>query len=211
MGKKQKIIMQLGKVVIAGVVSLFLCSAFVLVEKYTGIHVVNESGATDYKWQPYQWRAYMEEGFSWFRMDENGFNNAYERKSENVDILLMGSSHMEAIQVGAKENAGYLLNEMLPEYTYNIGISAHSIYTCTRNMMAAINEYQPTEYVIVETSTVELSETDMQDVVDGTYKTIPSYDSGLLYILQKTIPIMKNVYKQLIFWKSVSGGTLREA
>jgi hypothetical protein len=30
----------------------------------------------------------MIEGFSWKRLDSNGYNNAYNTKSDNIDILL---------------------------------------------------------------------------------------------------------------------------
>jgi hypothetical protein len=43
----------------------------------------------------------MTEGFSWLKMDDSGFNNVAfdDVGSEQPDILLMGSSHMEAVQV----------------------------------------------------------------------------------------------------------------
>lgn len=66
----------------------------------------------------------MKEGFSWIKTDANGYNNA--SIPENVDILLMGSSHMEAVQVSQSENTAALLNTMLPGMkTYNTGISGH--------------------------------------------------------------------------------------
>lgn len=35
----------------------------------------------------------MTEGFSWLRMDANGFNNASAHMENDIDILLMGGSH----------------------------------------------------------------------------------------------------------------------
>lgn len=193
---------QLGKIVIAGAASLFLSSALMFVYRYPGVHIVNESGATDYKWKSNQRKALMTEGFAELRMDDNGFNNAYEPVGENIDILLMGSSQMEATNVAATENTGYLLNEELSEYTYNIGISGHTIYTCVKNINAAVSEYQPTEYVVMETASVELTAQDMQAVLEGTYANIPSHDRGLLYILQNALPALQTLYKQARDWKN---------
>lgn len=50
----------------------------------------------------------MLEGMAWFRMDDNGFNNV-DAEDGDLDILLMGSSHMEAVQVDPTENTAYLL------------------------------------------------------------------------------------------------------
>jgi hypothetical protein len=202
MEKLRRIAAGLWKLVFSGILSLCLGSVLMSAYRYPGVHIVNESGATDYKWRPNQRKATMIEGFTWLRMDDNGFNNAYEPVGERVDILLMGSSQMEATTIAAKENTGYLLNETLPEYTYNIGISGHTIYTCVKNLKAAVNEYQPTEYVILETASVELSVQDMQAVLEGTYAIIPSHDHGLLYILQKALPVLQTLYKQTRDWKN---------
>ena len=112
---------------IAGAASVALLSLFTLVYSNSGVHIANPSQATDYFWEPRQYKANMTEGFSWLRMDANGFNNEKDLVDlGGVDILIMGSSHMEAVNVGRAENAGALLNTMLPEYkTYNIGISGH--------------------------------------------------------------------------------------
>ncbi len=61
--------------VIAGMISLMMASAFVLVYAYSGTHITNPSGATDYKWRAGQYKAQWSEGISYMYMDENGFNN----------------------------------------------------------------------------------------------------------------------------------------
>ncbi len=200
----KQIVLYLIKIVTAGLTSLFLLSLFTLVYNYTGVHVSNEFGATDYKWEPNQWMTTMQEGFSWFRVDSNGYNNAYPSKGNEIDILLMGSSHMEAVQISSKENVGYRLNELLPElYTYNIGISGHDIYTCISNLTNACAEYKPKSFIVLETSSVLLDEKYMQEVIDGNKVDIPSYDSGFIYYLSKYVPAVKILYKSMSEWKNV--------
>ncbi|MBQ6897774.1 MAG: hypothetical protein IJN70_02240 [Clostridia bacterium] len=192
----------LGKLCIAGVAVIVVLSVISFFYSYTGIHVTNESGATDYRWQKNQLMLNMKEGFSFVRMDENGFNNAIVPEG-GIDILLMGSSHMEAYQVKQEENCAALLNEYLPDMvTYNIGVSGHTIYRLADNIEAALNEYRPEKYVILETNTVSLSINEMQKILDGSASAIKSYDSGVLFYLQK-IPAFKPLYNQLENWLNV--------
>ncbi len=151
----KRILLNLLKLCFSTSVTLVALSMFCMIYNYTGCHIKNNDGATDYKWGSYQYCATMKEGFSWLQFDYNGYNNVNNLSFEEspVDILLMGSSHMEAMQVSKKKNAGYLLNEYLPEYrTYNIGVSGHDIYTCVQNLEAACGVYDPQKYVILETS-----------------------------------------------------------
>lgn len=130
------------KVMSAGIVSLGILSLFSIAYNYTGVHIDNTDGATDYKWEANQLLTTMGEGYAWFRVDENGFNNCGDKHSPNsdVDILLMGSSHMEAVNVSPKSNTGYILNELIDDKrTYNIGISGHSIYRCVSNLQDAVS------------------------------------------------------------------------
>lgn len=196
----KRILLQLIKFLSAGAVALIILSLFCFAFCFAGIHIRNESGATDYKWEPHQWKSTVFEGYAWLQMDEKGFNNQ-SANDQNPDILIMGSSHMEAVNIPASKNVASLMNTSLPMSVYNIGTSGHTIYTCIKNMDAAIEEYHPNKYVILETSMINLSISQMQDVLDGNTETIPSYDSGMLYLLQKYVPAIKTIYKNIIDWK----------
>lgn len=117
---------------------------------------------------------------------------------------------MEAMNIPQDKNVASLLNCTLSDWTtYNIGMSGHTIYTCVQNLKNAMDCYQPGEYVILETSTIDLEDNKMQQVLDESYPEIPSYDSGLHYTIQKKFPVVKAVYKSLDEWWSVtptSGG-----
>ena len=190
------------KILVAGIVAAILLSIFCIGYLNTGVHIENKTGATDYKWREKQFKSTMVEGFAWIKMDEQGFNNDFHGNG-NVDILLMGSSHMEAYNVASDKNTGYLLNVILPEYyTYNIGVSGHTIYSCANNIRAAVKEYNPNEFIVIETDRIDLDVGDMQRVVSEKYPHIKSYDNGLLFLIQQYFPLAKNVYKQLADWWS---------
>lgn len=194
-----KIFKMLSKIVISGMLAVIILSGYVAIFNNTGVHVKNLTNETDYKWESFQKKSVSNEGFAFFSMDENGFNNYYE--PDVVDILLMGSSHMEAVNVEKNENAGYLLNSALKDKSvYNIGISGHNIYTCVKNMEAAIAKYKPSSYVILETSNIDMDINSMDMVINGDYPEIESYDTGIIYFVQKRIPVVKALYKSFTEW-----------
>lgn len=200
MNRLVKVAKVITKIMVAGVLALAILSLFVYGYSYTGVHVTNTTHATDYTWENRQWRSTMIEGFSWLHVDENGYNN--QIIPETIDVLVMGSSHMEGFNVGKNENAVELLRKELTEWSfYNIGISGHDIYRCVDNVAYALDCYQPSKYVIIETSTVDLDEESMKAVIDGTAQPIPSYDTGLMYHMQK-LPAVKWVFKQVQDWKN---------
>ncbi len=198
----KKFLILLIKLAVAGLIALIVVSVFSFVYSYSGAHIRNDSGSTDYKYKPNQLICNLKEGFSFFKMDENGFNNAEVKP--DTDILLMGSSHMEAVQVGHK-NLGTILNEKLPEYTtYSIGMSGHTIYRLADNIQNAVDEYQPSKCVIVEMSSVELTIDEMQKIIDGKGEKIEIHDDGIFSYLQR-IPAFTSLYDQADRWIRKTG------
>lgn len=192
------------KLIIAGILSVFFITVISYFSSFSGVHIATKSGATDYAWEPSQRKATLLEGIAFIDMDQNGYNNSYPVSNKHfgrVDTLLMGSSHMEAINIDADKNAGYILNELIPGYTYNIGTSGHTIYRCVKNLYAAAEEYHPTN-IIIETDRVNLDVDEMRQVIDGEMSVIPSYDSGIFYYLQKYVPGIKVLYNQVSDWMS---------
>ena len=197
------------KIVLSAIIAIVLISFFVLLYSYAGIHLTNTTNSTDYKWRSHELKTTMTEGFSWLCMDKNGFNN--ESVPTKIDCLLLGSSHMEAVQMNHDENVSGRLNQLIPLSTYNIGISGHTIYRCIDNYKSAIEEFKPGKYSIIETSTVNLSLSEMKSVIDGSAKRIPSYDHGLMHYLQ-LIPAFRPIYNQIENWATIKnpGGRLSE-
>lgn len=203
--KIKKMFIWITKVVIAGTCAVIVLSIFCIVYSYDGIHITNTAGSTDYVWEEKQLKSNMKEGFAWLKMDSHGFNNMNDYYKE-PDILLIGSSNVEALQVDSDENIGALLNRMMPEYkTYNIGMSGHTIYRCVDNLDHALQTHNPQKYIVMVTDSVDLSIEEMQKVIAQEAEAIPSYDSGLVYHLQKN-PAVKVIYKQISDWIVTKGG-----
>lgn len=189
------------KILVGGSTALLILSIYVLCFSNSGVHITNTTNATDYKWEANQGKSKTDEGFAWITLDEDGFNN--RSIPDSIDILIMGSSHMEAVNISQDENVGTLLSETIKDKNiYNIGVSGHTIYTCVQNISDAVNYYSPSDYVILETSEILLNKESMLSVVDNEYPEIQSYDSGIVYLLQKKLPVVKAVYKALDDWRS---------
>lgn len=198
-----KAFLQLLQCIVAILVALFTLNLVVLGYSHTGVHIRDAFGATDYKWEPGQWKTTMEEGFAAVRMDANGYNNRpQDCRANHPDILLMGSSQVEGVHVRPKESLSALLNDACPQYyTYSIGVSGHTIYHCMNNLHAAYQAYRPERYILLFTDAIELETDAMAKVVAGEWPRIPSYDHGLLYRVQKAAPIVKALYKKIQDWR----------
>lgn len=191
------IIYSIGKLLLAGCVAVAIMSGIVFLYQYVGVRLTDNSGATDYHYGSHAFTANMEEGFSFIRMDANGYNNP--TRIENPDILVMGSSHMEGREVAQNECVSAVLQNNLSNYSvYNIGMSAHDIYHTVSNFDAAVNSYAPS-FVIIETSRVSLDETEMDRVIQGTYPKLRASAEGILHYLSM-IPCVPHMHSQLNAW-----------
>lgn len=192
--KKTKVLLNL---IFSIVVATVFLSLFSLAYSFSGIHLTNNDKSTDHRWRPYEIKSTMTEGFAWLRMDKNGYNNLLS--SEELDAILIGSSHMEALQIEKTDNVSSILNNDYSIGIYNIGMAGHNLYRCVDNYPFSIQKYTPKKYSIIETSSVVLTIPEMNEVIDGNAKRITSYDSGLLYYVQY-IPAFRPIYKQLTDW-----------
>ena len=90
----------LGKAALAGLLAFALLCFFCLLYYNVPVHDVNPTGATEYKWEPGRFYSRGTEGFAMGRTNSDGFNNLFDyAPGDPIDILLMGSSHMEGFNV----------------------------------------------------------------------------------------------------------------
>ena len=162
-------------------------------------------GATDHAWEKNKFYSRGTEGFALGQTNNEGYINSYDyQDGMNIDVLVMGTSHMEGYNVAMDENAAYQLDLLLEDdVVYNIGMSGHNFLTCTQNFEAAIEKYNPQKYVVMETTAVSYSVDKLQKAVDGTIEEISSNTDGILGLLQK-IPLLRLLYSQFSNWKSTS-------
>ncbi len=119
------------KPILSVVVSIIVLSLFLLLYNLLPVHIINPKGNTDYIWPANAVWVKMTEGISYGKFDSNGYNNL--EAIDSPDIILLGSSHMEATNIMQDETIATLLNKYFKgKYlVYNLGISGHDFYkTC---------------------------------------------------------------------------------
>ena len=197
-----------GKAVGAGLLALVLLNLFCVFYYNVPVHYTNPDGATEYKWETRRFYSRGTEGFALGRTNNDGFNNLRDyTPGEAVDILLMGSSHMEAFNVAQDENAAAVLNERYggERYVYNIGTAGHTLLYCVKHLDRALTVYAPSGWVVLETMNLDFAPEEMDAVVDGTCPDIPSHSGGLLTLLQK-LPFLRLFYTRFIKRGDLFGG-----
>ena len=200
---KKRVLNWIGKALLAGVIALAGLCLFCVLYYNVPVHYTNESGATEYKWEAKRFYSKGTEGFALGWTNNDGFNNLRDyTPGERIDLLLMGSSHMEGFNVAQDENAAAVLNALFggERYTYNIGTAAHTLPYCAKHLDRALTAYAPGQYVILETATLDYAPETMASAVDGTLIDIPSHTGGVLGMLQK-LPFLR-----LMYAKYVKGG-----
>lgn len=184
------------KAIAGGVIALLALNAFCMLYYNVPVHYTNPDGSTEYKWETSTFYSKGTEGFAWGVTNNDGFNNLRDyAPEERIDILLMGSSHIEGFNVAQDENAGAVLNTLFDgeKYTYNIGTAGHTMLYCIKHLAAALDTYEPGGYVVIETNTVDFATADIDAVLSGTLTDIPSQSGALITLMQK-LPYLRLLY-----------------
>lgn len=186
----------------AGATAVAVLSVALCFYSLTPVHIENSNGNTDYVWPSNAVWVKMTEGIAWGRYDANGFNN--KTVIENPDIIILGSSHMEATNVMQDQNVCHLLNEMFDGElsVYNMGISGHDFFKVCQYLPANLELYGSSlKAVIIETGTVKIANDNVDEVLESSVEFTPSHATGLIGMLHR-IPFIRLVYRQ------VEGGLL---
>lgn len=171
-------------IVIAAIISFIILNGFSFLFYNIPPRVDDESGSVDYKWPAKSFYSRGTEGIAWGKVNNDGFNNLIDYdESLDIDILLMGSSHLEGFTVAQKFNVANILNENTNFLTYNISISEHTLLNCIFDLESAISKYKPKKYVIIETMNVSFYEDEIAKFTGGNGK-LDSFSSPLLDFLQ---------------------------
>ena len=173
---------------IAGVVSIALLCLFSLIYYNPPIATEQPDNITNYKFISNSNWSYMLEGFGFGKTDNLGYNNAYYNDCVAPDIVLVGSSHMEALQVPQDANCTYLLNKMFDEddvdynnfKCVNLGIQAHSFEVSISNFKNIANKFDKSKYIIIETSNVEFTPDVLDDIIKLYKEDLGDYIIGAI-------------------------------
>ncbi len=193
---KKQVINWIGKALLAGLIAFVLLCLFCALWYNVPVHYDNPDGATEYKWEPSRFYSRGTEGFALGRTNNDGFNDLRDYSpGERVDILLMGSSHMEGFCVAQDENAAAVLNRLFDgeKYAYNIGTAGHTFLYCAKHLDSALSAYAPREYAVIELATLSYDPAAMDAAADGTLPDLSSHTGGVLTALQK-LPFLRLFY-----------------
>ncbi len=199
-----KITKYLLKCVEAGVISLVLLCGFAAVYDNSPIAAVQPNSTTDYRFVPESGWSFMTEGFGYGKTDGLGYNNAYFDNLKKPDVVFIGSSHTEALQVPQNANFVYLLNRKFGEdqdpdndlKCLNLGISGHSFEICASNFEYVIEEFPDAKYVVIETSNVAFSESQLDSLLVGEFYT-PMEERSFLYKAAQRVPYARLLVKKI--------------
>lgn len=187
----------LGKLFSAGILAFLVLCIITSVYNLSPLRVENEYKNTDYVWEANSPWIKMTEGISYGLTDANGFNN--QEVIENPDILLLGSSHTEGMNVTQDKNMCSILNDKFSgKYSvYNMGISGHTLYKVVQYLPVSLSVYEKVpKYVIIETSTTCLTKEEVDQAINAELEATKVNSDGLMAKLQK-FPFLRQVYHQL--------------
>lgn len=195
---RRKFVTCVAKIVAAGLLAWLCLTLFCMWYYNIPVHAEDVSGATDYKWEENAFHSRATEGFSFGTTNNEGFNNLYDYEvGMEVDVLVMGSSHMEGFNVDMSETTASRLDVLMENDTvYNIGISGHTLPVCLDNLSSALEKYNPEKYLIIETDTIEFSDEILIKAINDNTEEKPSHTGGIIGLLQKN-QYLRLAYKQL--------------
>ena len=206
--KKGKYIMKriavyLFKCIIAGIISMVLLSLFALVYYNPPLAIEQPDSITNYRYIPNKNWSFMLEGVGYGKTDNLGYNNAYYNDCIDPDIVFIGSSHLEALQVPQDANCVYVLNRMLAEdkdennnfKCINLGVSGHSFEVSVNNFKYVADKFPNAKYILIETSNVQFSPEVLDDVIAGKYHA-PIEKKGFIAETAQKIPFIRLMHKK---------------
>lgn len=190
-----KIIKTSIKVIMAGILASLILSFIFSFYTFSPIHINNDKGNTDYVWKPNSKWIKMSEGISYGKFDSQGFNN--KKAILDPDIIILGSSHMEATDVLYEKSVAGILNSKFKDKTiYNYGISGHDFYKILYYLPYNLkNKSKTPQIAIIETSTVLLTEDEVESAFNNEFEHVYSHNSGIKGIIQR-FPFFKQLYHQ---------------
>ena len=173
------------KVLISAVIAFVTLTLFCFFYYNTPVHYTNHDGSTDYIWDKNYYYSRLTEGFGYGKTNNEGLMNEYDYdESTKVDVLVMGSSHIENQYIPMKNNVVSLLNDWDFKHTYyNLGVAGHNFRTCIDNLDAALSKYNP-QFVVIETDSILFDEYTINAVINNDVDEITSSTNKLVIALQ---------------------------
>lgn len=177
----------------AVLLGLVIVNAFCAWYYDTPPYAYSSDRATDTIRRPGSRVSRASEGMGMHRIDENGYTNP--EGDGPIDVLMMGSSHTEGFNVAAGQDVTSRLSEKLGCRAYSLGMSAHSFAYNAANLERALDRFQPTRAVVLETDRMVFMRTQINESMADALPRLPATKLPLPDIIVDR-PLAKRLYKQ---------------
>ena len=185
---------QIINITISSLLAFIILNAFCFFYYNVPTHSKSIDGASDYVWEKNKYYCSATEGISWGKTNNEGYFNINDYEGD-VDILVMGSSHLQGLSVKQEDNVSTILANLTNKNIYNIAIAGHNFKVCTANLDNALNKYKP-DIVVIETNRLVFSLEEIEKTISGQLSEISSSDNKIVNFLQKS-DFLRLTYSQL--------------
>lgn len=183
------------KLLVSAIIAFIVLSLICFFYYNIPTHSKSKDGVTDYVWENNKFYIDATEGFSFGKTNNEGYFNEKDYVGQDIDVLIMGSSHMQGMAVMPKDNIASILEKQTDLTVYNIGTTGHNIKVCVSNLDAALNKYKP-NIVVIETNNVTLSSKEVDAIINDETKELDSIEGGIVGFLQNN-PFIRWSYTQI--------------
>lgn len=185
-----------GKLIISSLISFVILNVFSFFYYNVPPRTIDKDGVTEYKWPSNTFYSRFTEGIAWGETNNDGFNNILDYdENTSVNNLIMGSSQVEGFSVSQNDNLTNVLNNITDTFSYNIGVSEHTLPICVSNLENAIKKYKPTNSVVIETMTISFYDDQLIESINGN-PSLETYSNSYIDFFQN-FKYLKLVYYQL--------------
>ena len=190
----RKILKYIGKIVVSAALAFVVLNLFCCIYSNVPPHSKNENGSTDFSRPPYSFYSRWTEGGSFGKTNNEGLYNLYDyEEGMPVDVIIMGSSHVEGTYVPLEYGIAARLDERFQDKTvYNLGMASHTFLTCAKNLDAALTRYEP-EYAAILATDLLYTDDKLSRAITGDIGELRSYTSGPIALIER-IPYARLLY-----------------
>ncbi len=195
---------QIINITISSLLAFIILNVFCFFYYNVPIHSKSADGASDYVWEKNKYYCSATEGISWGKTNNEGYFNISDYEGD-VDILVMGSSHLQGLSVKQEDNVSTILANLTNKNVYNIAVAGHNFKVCTANLDSALNKYKP-DIVVIEASRLVFSLEEIEKTISGHLSEISSSENKIINFLQKS-DFLRLTYSQLESFMNNSKGS----
>jgi len=161
-------------------------------------HYTDTDGVTDFKNEADVFYSQWREGFGHGRTNNEGYVNLTDyTPGMNIEILITGTSHMEAHNVNQEDSAASLLGSAYGMKVYNAAVSGQSFASLAAGLKAGVKKYKPSKFAVIETGSVNFTENEISSIINDKVKRQPPHDKGIVAALRR-VSFLRLMYHQFV-------------